>query len=52
MDNYIKEIFDNFVAPGLVGGMLIGFSSYLLSLGIAKGFELVNNFGNYEVYED
>ena len=49
---YIKDIFESFVAPGLLGGLLIGFSSYILSLGFAKAFELINTFGNYEVYEN
>lgn len=52
LDIYVKEIFDSFVFPGVMGGLLIGFSAYILSLGFAKGIELVNNFGTYEVYED
>lgn len=52
MDNYVQSLFNDFVAPGLYGGLLLGFSVYLLSLGFAKAFELVNNFGSYDVYED
>ena len=51
INTYIQQIFTSFVFPGLLGGLLIGFSVYLLSTGVALGYRLIANFGNVETYE-
>lgn len=51
-DIYITEIFNTFLVPGLMGGLIIGFSVYFFSFGISKALDLINTFGNYEVYEN
>ena len=48
---YIKQVFDSFVFPGVVGGLVLGFSAYILSTGIALGYKLIANAGNIETYD-
>ena len=50
INTYIKEIFDIFVTPGLIGGIFIGFSVYLISTGLAFGYRLIADIGNVEQY--
>ena len=51
VSTYIGQIFNSFVLPGLFGGLLIGFSTYILSTGVALGYKLIANFGNVETYD-
>ena len=51
INTYIQQIFTSFVFPGLLGGLLIGFSAYIISTGVALGYKLIANFGNVEKYE-
>ena len=48
---YIKQIFETFVFPGVLGGLGLGFSVYILSTGIALGYKFVANAGNIETYD-
>ena len=52
INQYINEIFNNFVIPGALGGLLIGFSIYFISLGVSFGYKLISSFANYGEYEE
>ena len=52
ISTYIKHIFDTFVSPGLLGGLFIGFSVYLISTGVAFGYKLIADIGNVEKYDN
>lgn len=41
MPEQIQAIFTDFVAPGIYGGFLIGFSVLFLSLGISFAYKLI-----------
>ena len=51
INTYIQQIFNTFVFPGLLGGLLIGFAVYIISTGVALGYRLIADFGNVEKYE-
>lgn len=51
VNTYIQQIFNTFVFPGVLGGLFIGFSAFILSTGVALGYRLIADFGNVEKYD-
>lgn len=43
MEQEIQILFAEFVMPGITGGFVIGFSIYLLSLGISFAYKLLKS---------
>lgn len=41
MEEQISKLFSDYVMPGISGGFIIGFSVYILSLGISFAYKLI-----------
>lgn len=51
MSSYVKELFSSFVSIGVLGGAMIGFTIYLLSLGISFAYKSITSATNVEEVE-